>query len=125
MVMTIEEAKLALQLAIDDATGALVAHVVSSDGSDVSKSVSWVTTETKEAFQTEITNAQTVYNDPDAVQEVVDGAITSLTTATTNYQAAGQPGTMETAIVDEYNLLKEEAQALLTNTKVSEDGTDV
>lgn len=84
-----------------------------------------MTAEDVTALQEAITIAQAVYSDQEATQELVENTITSINDATLAYMLAGQPGTMETAIVDEYNLLKEEAQALLTNTKVSEDGTDV
>jgi hypothetical protein len=86
--------KAALSEAINTANAAKEGVETSTNGSDISPSKKWVTTEVMNAFTAAISAAQTVYdNAASATESEVSGATSALTSATGTFTDAKQDGT--------------------------------
>ena len=84
--------KSGLKTAIDAANVAKNGVVISSNGNDVLITVYWVTQEQMDIFITEIASAQTIFDNENADQDMVDDAKTVIETATTTFNGQKQFG---------------------------------
>lgn len=90
--------KTALDSAIDEATAALEATMVSADGTDVPSNKKWVSQDAYDAYKSAIETAQGVLDDGAADQDAVDAAVADLAEAAKAFQAAQKDGTATPAI---------------------------
>jgi hypothetical protein len=87
--------KTALNAAIETAEAAKVGVQSSTNGADVALTIQWVTLSQLTAFNTAINAAKTVRDNTSASQPQVDGAVTTLDNAISDFKDAKQPGTLE------------------------------
>ena len=94
---TAETDTTALSEAIDAANAEKFNTKVSADGTDVAKSVKWVTQADADAYAEAIAAVQTILDQKDVAQYVVDAAKTALDTATAAFETAMQDGLGDSA----------------------------
>jgi len=113
--------KTALSDAISEAASTVSSAIVSADGANVSKGVSWVTQKVMTAYTSAITAAKAVYSDSSATQIEVDSAAGILNVATTAFSSAISVGTKigSMTIVDKTELLNALAKATLAKVDVA------
>ena len=91
-LLATEASKTALGSAITAANAAKTGVETSTNGSDISVSKKWVTTEVMNTFTAAISAAQAVYNSASAAEVEVSGATSTLTAATTTFNEAKADG---------------------------------
>ncbi|WP_305767151.1 hypothetical protein [Candidatus Epulonipiscium viviparus] len=118
--------KAALETLLSSANATLATAKSSDDGTDISPSSKWVSTEIYAALTDAIADAQSVYDNSDASKSEVDFAKSGLSAAISSFNNAKQNGTMVNA-VDKAALetLLSSANATLATAKSSDDGTDI
>lgn len=89
-VLSVDRTKL---FALLQGSGVLLATPTSADGSEFSSDQKWVTVAEKQALQTVVDSAKTVYDSSTADKDTVDTAYRNLQTAVTTFQKAMKPGT--------------------------------
>lgn len=113
-----------LKSQLDEAARLKAETVVSTDGTDVSSSLYWVTSEKMANFNSAVEKAQGVYDDPAAEKDAITTAVSDLKAAITTFKADRQNGS---AKVDTSSLRTAlaEAWARKNEVKVSTDGSDI
>ena len=113
-----------LKSQLDEAARLKAETVVSTDGTDVSSSLYWVTSEKMATFNSAVEKAQGVYDDPAAEKGAINQAVNELNAAITTFKADRQNGS---AKVDTSSLRTAlaEAWARKNEVKVSTDGSDI
>lgn len=113
-----------LKSQLDEAARLKAETVVSTDGTDVSSSLYWVTSEKMATFNSAVEKAQGVYDDPAAEKDAITTAVSDLKAAITTFKADRQNGSAQ---VDTGSLRTAlaEAWARKNEVKVSTDGSDI
>jgi len=116
----------ALGSAIATANVLLAATELSENGSGIISGY-WAPQAAITAFAEAVATAQSVRDNASATQQMVDTAISNLTTAQAAFSTARQPGAYMPATVDRTTLGSaiSAAQVLLAETEVSANGSDV
>ena len=115
-----------LKSQLDEAARLKAETVVSTDGTDVSSSLYWVTSEKMATFNSAVEKAQGVYDDPAAEKDAITTAVSDLKAAITTFKDTNnrKPGTAK-ADTSSLRTALAEAWARKNEVKVSTDGSDI